>query len=168
MPTVKCPDRETLRQFSTGLLPDEQSDVLVGHLETCADCQATIMSLEDAGDTLIGRLRRPPSSESCLAEPQFEAAMAAAIVANSPMPGTGPFFGDKAHFANSSSAENMDLSPSPAHPCHKCSANTRSSKSWAVAEWAASTRPCTPNSTAWWPSKFFARPCGRPKRHCSL
>ena len=67
------------------MLSDEQSDDLAGHLDSCPDCQATIMTLEDADDTLIGRLRTPLGSESCLAEPQFQAALAEAMA----MPGHG-------------------------------------------------------------------------------
>ncbi len=79
MPAQTCPSRETLLQYSIGMLSDEQSDQLAGHLESCPDCQATIVTLEDAEDTLIGRLRTPLSSESCLAEPQFQTALAEVI-----------------------------------------------------------------------------------------
>jgi RND family efflux transporter MFP subunit len=69
------------------MLTNEQSDDLAGHLESCPDCQATITTLEDAEDTLIGRLRTPPGSESCLAEPQFQTALAQAIAGeNGPVP----------------------------------------------------------------------------------
>ena len=79
MSAQSCPSRETLLQYSVGMLSNEQSDQLAGHLESCPDCQATIVTLEDAEDTLIGRLRTPLSSESCLAEPQFQDAVAEAI-----------------------------------------------------------------------------------------
>jgi len=54
------------------MLPEQQSDELAGHLDACPDCQTTIMMLEDAEDTLIGRLRTPVGSESCVGEPQFQ------------------------------------------------------------------------------------------------
>ena len=79
MVTASCPSRQTLLQYSIGMLSDEQSDGLAGHLDSCPDCQATIVTLEDAEDTLIGRLRMPMGSESCLAEPEFQAALAQAI-----------------------------------------------------------------------------------------
>ncbi|MGA2062793.1 MAG: protein kinase, partial [Thermoguttaceae bacterium] len=79
MPAQSCPSRETLLQYSIGMLSNEQSDELAGHLESCPDCQATITTLEDAEDTLIGRLRTQPGSESCLAEPQFQTALAEVI-----------------------------------------------------------------------------------------
>jgi serine/threonine protein kinase len=77
--SVNCPSRQTLLQFSIGLLPDEQSDELADHLGSCPDCQATILTLEDAEDTLIGHLRTPAGSQSCLAESEFQAALAEAI-----------------------------------------------------------------------------------------
>ena len=78
--TVKsCPARDTLLQFSIGMLSDEESAGLASHLDSCTDCQATIVNLGNADDTLIGRLRTPEPSESYSAEPQFQAALAAAI-----------------------------------------------------------------------------------------
>ncbi|MBN2577933.1 MAG: TIGR03067 domain-containing protein [Pirellulales bacterium] len=79
MPTVTCPDRETLRRYSLGLLSDEQSNEIAEHLESCPDCQATIVNLGDATDTLVGRLRTPTENDSCLAEPQFQSALAEAM-----------------------------------------------------------------------------------------
>ena len=86
MPKTVCPSREKLRQYSVGLLSEEDSDDLAGHLESCADCQATIVSLGDVDDTLVGHLQMPLSSDSCLAEPQLQAAVAKAAA----MPGPGP------------------------------------------------------------------------------
>ena len=84
MVATTCPSRETLFQYSVGLLSEEQSDELAGHLDSCPDCQATIMTLDDADDTLIHRLRMPPGSESYLAEPQFQAAVAEAMAMPDP------------------------------------------------------------------------------------
>ena len=93
MAAPSCPSREMLFQYSIGTLSNQQSDDLAGHLESCPDCQATIMTLEDAEDTLIGRLRAPLSAESCLAEPQFQTALAEAIAGEKGTgleTGTGP------------------------------------------------------------------------------
>src|SRR5271166_5160374 len=79
MLATTCPSRETLLRYSVGLASEEQSEELANHLGSCPDCQATILTLSDADDTLIHRLRMPPSSESYLAEPQFQAAVADAI-----------------------------------------------------------------------------------------
>ena len=131
MPAPSCPSRETLLQYSIGMLSNEQSDDLAGHLESCPDCQATITTLEDAEDTLIGRLRTPPGSESCLAEPQFQTALAEVIAGQE----KGPL---------ESRLPLRRLSPFP-------SANTKSWKSWAAAAWAGSTRHCTQSSIGWLP-----------------
>jgi uncharacterized protein (TIGR03067 family) len=79
MVTTACPSRETLLRYSLGMLSGEQQDVLDSHLDSCPDCQAKIMTLDDADDTVIGRLRMPLSSESVLAEPQLQDALAAAM-----------------------------------------------------------------------------------------
>jgi RND family efflux transporter MFP subunit len=83
---MTCPSREILLQYSLGLVSEEQSKDLAGHLDACPDCQATIMTLDDADDTLIGRLRTPLSGESVLAEPQLDDALAAAMAMPFPMP----------------------------------------------------------------------------------
>jgi RND family efflux transporter MFP subunit len=79
MSTTTCPSRETLLHYSLGLISEEESNYLTDHLDSCPDCQATIMTLDDADDTAIGRLRTPLSSESVLAEPQLQRALAAAM-----------------------------------------------------------------------------------------
>ena len=79
MLATTCPSRDTLFRYSVGLISEEQSDELADHLGSCPDCQATILTLADADDTLIRRLRMPLGSESYLAEPQFQAAVANTI-----------------------------------------------------------------------------------------
>jgi len=82
--TADCPSRTTFRQYSLGLLPEEQALDLAGHLDWCRDCQAVLMTLDDADDTLIGRLRTPLSSEPVLAEPQLQDALAAVVASSMP------------------------------------------------------------------------------------
>jgi serine/threonine protein kinase len=79
MVATVCPSRETLLQYSLGKIPEEQRDQLDSHLDRCPDCQATIVTLNDADDTVIGRLRMPLSHEDFLAEPQLRDALAAAL-----------------------------------------------------------------------------------------
>ncbi len=79
MITSTCPGRETLFQYSVGALDAEQRQALDEHLECCGACQATILTLDDADDTVAGRLRTPPGSESFLAEPQLRDALATAM-----------------------------------------------------------------------------------------
>ena len=86
MIAIDCPSRETLLQYSLGMLVGEQRDDLDRHLDGCPDCQATIVTLDDTDDTLIGRLRTPLSGESVLAEPQLQRAMATAMAMPARMP----------------------------------------------------------------------------------
>ena len=86
MAATVCPSPETLLQYSLGMLPEEQRDALDRHLDGCPDCQATIVTLDDAEDTVMGRLRMPPGDESFLAEPQLQDALAAAVACR---PGRG-------------------------------------------------------------------------------
>ena len=87
MVVEKCPTHETLLKYSLGKLPEKQSDALAGHLDSCPDCQATIVTLEDAEDTLIERLRMPLDGESYSAEPLYQAALDEAVAM--PRPGKG-------------------------------------------------------------------------------
>ncbi|MGA2257216.1 MAG: TIGR03067 domain-containing protein, partial [Thermoguttaceae bacterium] len=84
MPTTTCPSREMFLQYSLGLVSEGESILLADHLDSCPDCQDVVMTLDDADDTVVGRLRLPLSSESVLAEPQLHRALAAAIAM--PMP----------------------------------------------------------------------------------
>jgi serine/threonine protein kinase len=79
MVATVCPSRETLLQYSVGLLTGDDRDALDSHLDCCPDCQAAIMTLDDSDDTVVGRLRTPLSSESVLAEPQLRDALTAAM-----------------------------------------------------------------------------------------
>jgi len=53
MVATTCPNRETLLQYSIGTLAPQQRDALDEHLESCPDCQAVIMTLDDADDTVV-------------------------------------------------------------------------------------------------------------------
>ena len=90
MLVTTCPSRETLFQYSVGMLGSQESDALDEHLENCPDCQATIVTLNDADDTVARRLRMPLSSESFLEEPQLHDALAAAMEMPMPTPKAEP------------------------------------------------------------------------------
>jgi uncharacterized protein (TIGR03067 family) len=81
-----CPDRQTLLRYSLGTLAEVEREALDSHLDACPDCQAVIVTLDDADDTAIGRLRMPLSGEAVLAEPQLQDALAAAMGMPAPMP----------------------------------------------------------------------------------
>ena len=107
MPITGCPNQETLRRYSIGTLSDQESDGLAAHLDSCPDCQATIVTLEDVEDTLIVRLRMPLGSESCVAELPYQAALAEAM----DMPGAGK--GDGANLCAAPEGPFRQISPVP-------------------------------------------------------
>ena len=73
-----CPDRDALLDYLVGKLPEESTDALACHLESCPTCQAELATLSDHEDTLIAQLRGSPASDPYLDEPECEAAMARA------------------------------------------------------------------------------------------
>ena len=75
MPLV-CPDRDELAEYIAGKLPDEASDSLAEHLESCPECQAELATLPDTEDTLVAQLRRPVVAEPFLDEPECGKAVA--------------------------------------------------------------------------------------------
>ncbi len=84
MTATICPSQETLLQYSLGTLPEEEWEALDRHLEGCPECQATMVTLDEAGDTVIARLPLSASDEALLAEPQLQAALAAALAIPAP------------------------------------------------------------------------------------
>ena len=95
MSSENCPSRESLLQFSIGNLSEELSNELAEHLDSCSDCQSTIMNLEDAEDTVIVRLRTPLGEVASKVEPEFLAAMAKALAMSAHAGGSPEFLGDK-------------------------------------------------------------------------
>lgn len=77
---AQCPQRESLYQYSVGLLSDDQSEEIAVHIDNCSDCQAELLTLSDAGDTLVGELRTPVD-EPFLQEARLGDAIAEAILA---------------------------------------------------------------------------------------
>ena len=56
--TTQCPTKNQLKLLSGGQLTEEDSDVLLLHLQACDDCQAEIGTLDHEEDTFIGDLQR--------------------------------------------------------------------------------------------------------------
>jgi RND family efflux transporter MFP subunit len=79
MSIATCPSREELIDYVVGKLPDEASNTLANHLDTCPDCQAELATLPEPNDTLIARLRGPVPSDPFLEEPGCGQAMARAM-----------------------------------------------------------------------------------------
>ena len=75
MSTAACPRTEELRAYSVGQLPDEASDLIAEHLESCATCQSDLMTLDNAEDTLVNSLQQGPAADSVVAEPQCQLAI---------------------------------------------------------------------------------------------
>lgn len=78
MIAVQCPERDNLYQYSVGLLSDAQSEEIAVHLDGCLECQSELLTLSDAGDTLVGQLRSP-IEDAFLKEPLLDAAVAEAL-----------------------------------------------------------------------------------------
>ena len=83
---LDCPDRNQLQFLSSGLLSEEASDQLLGHLEQCDSCQAEIATLDLKEDTFIGRLAgavrdeaNSPDEPTFEHEPDFKNAVAKAL-----------------------------------------------------------------------------------------
>ncbi len=54
---ANCPDPKQLKSLSLGQLDEEQSDVLILHLESCKSCQQEIAQIDSSEDSLIAQLK---------------------------------------------------------------------------------------------------------------
>jgi serine/threonine protein kinase/Leucine-rich repeat (LRR) protein len=58
-----CPEPNVLSDFALGRLDDERLDRVAAHLDRCAECLATLQTLDESGDTLLSNLRGTLSAE---------------------------------------------------------------------------------------------------------
>ena len=83
--TTQCPTKNQLKLLSGGQLTEEDSDVLLLHLQACDDCQAEIGTLDHDEDTFIGDLQRlqlaDAAANDLTKEPGYRAATAKALAA---------------------------------------------------------------------------------------
>ena len=83
--TTHCPTKDQLKLLSVGQLNEEDSDVLLLHLQGCDDCQAKIGALDLDGDTFIGDLQRLQTSDAAaddlVMEPAYRVATTKALAA---------------------------------------------------------------------------------------
>ena len=83
--TTQCPTKNQLKRLSGGQLNEEDSDVLLLHLQACDDCQAEIRTLDHEDDTFIGDLRRlnaaEDSADDFAMEPEYRVATTRALAA---------------------------------------------------------------------------------------
>lgn len=63
MTDQNCYTRDDLREFALGITAEQRSDVIAKHLLDCDVCEETLVSLEDAADTLIGEIRQSNTDE---------------------------------------------------------------------------------------------------------
>jgi len=78
MPAEPCPSPERLSAYLLGTLPEEETDQLLRHVETCLECETTIQNLEDTADSLIGRVRQPALGDEFAEETECYQALARA------------------------------------------------------------------------------------------
>ncbi len=57
MSEARCPSREQLQQYLSGVLAGNDAEAVAPHVEACPDCQAAVQTLHDAGGT---RAEPPP------------------------------------------------------------------------------------------------------------
>ncbi len=82
-PPENRPDREMLAAYALGKLSDAESQRVAEFIENDAQCQAMLVTLDAAEDTLVGNLRRPAADDSLQEDPidaesQCDAAIARA------------------------------------------------------------------------------------------
>lgn len=61
MDSPKCPSSNELADYAFGRLVEERSKQIDEHLPACADCLSAVTSVSAGEDTLVARLREPPS-----------------------------------------------------------------------------------------------------------
>ena len=77
--TISCPPRNTLLEFATGNLADNEIESVADHLESCETCEDTVTHFERKPDTLVERLRAPDAKAQFAGEPEFQVAVELAL-----------------------------------------------------------------------------------------
>ena len=72
------PTPDELSGYVHGTLPEAVADAVAEHVETCADCEATVEMIERQGDSLLHQLQRPVPPDPDLDSPECQRAVAAA------------------------------------------------------------------------------------------
>jgi len=79
---ANCPATEQLKSLSLGHLSEEQSDVLILHLESCESCQNEIAQIDPSEDSLIAQLKSSEAETDDFAEEKgYRVAMTRALAA---------------------------------------------------------------------------------------
>lgn len=74
MNTSLHPTPADLTGYALGTIDEASAESIADHLETCADCEATLANLESVGDTVVESLRRPVSPSDYDNEPELDRA----------------------------------------------------------------------------------------------
>ena len=77
MTSCNCPDPEELRQYAVGMISEERAAALEEHCRTCAECETTVVFLENCSDGVVEALRKPARTQyqQYFADPAFLAAV---------------------------------------------------------------------------------------------
>lgn len=60
MNATRCPASDELSRFAVGDLPKAVFDRVADHVAQCAECEASLQTLDEVSDPLLSRLREPP------------------------------------------------------------------------------------------------------------
>ena len=71
----ECLSTDKLRDYALGRMPEEQWDRVASHIQICAACEDTILSLDGTADSMLDHLQMPPS-QSIEGTPEYLAGMA--------------------------------------------------------------------------------------------
>lgn len=77
------PDERHLADYATGNLAEDEASSIAEHLSECAECEATIQTLESKSDTLVSALRVQPAVEPYDDEAELRQAVAHAAQVSS-------------------------------------------------------------------------------------
>lgn len=83
MMTQPHPDKQHLADFATGHLAADEASSIAQHLDECAECEATIQSLEAKSDTLVSAIQATPAGEPHEGEAELRRAVAKAAQVSS-------------------------------------------------------------------------------------
>lgn len=66
-----CPEKQSLREFLNGDMAQAESDTMLGHVNTCSDCDQVILELENEQNPVLAKIREGIRNERFLTEPEF-------------------------------------------------------------------------------------------------
>ncbi|MEO2036307.1 MAG: hypothetical protein ABGZ35_29890, partial [Planctomycetaceae bacterium] len=81
-----CLSKKQLAAFSRGLLTKKADQQVLRHLESCAQCEATLAAVEQQPDSLLRQLQSPIPADPYLAEPGLNKAKSAAGIGTAAQP----------------------------------------------------------------------------------